>query len=175
MRGTDFIVALGIDGQGHKRIRGLRQGATENARVCTDLLQDLVERGLSTKKPVIVVIDGSKALRKAVRGVLGPLAVVQRCQLHKRRNGCEYLPHLRQAQVEQQMIAASHCGAVDRARTRLQRLARTLERNHPDAAASLREGLGKTLTVLRLNLPPLLRQLLSSTNAIESVFATTPT
>ena len=164
------VVALGITADGQKQILGLWEGATENAAVCRALLTDLVERGLRVDGGILVVIDGAKALRAAVRDVLGAKATVQRCQVHKKRNVLDHLPDEARAWVGRKLDQAWRETDYEKARTALTSLAKTLEDKYPGAAASLREGLEETLTVLRLELPEALRKTLRSTNPIESAF-----
>lgn len=162
------VVALVIDSDGNKHVLGLWEGATENAVLCRSLLSDLVARGLSYERGILVVIDGSKALRAAVRDIFGEKAVVQRCQVHKKRNVLEHLPKSKQARVKRKLSTAWRENNPARAKQKLLRLAEELEKDHPGAAASLREGLEETLTVQRLRLPGLLQKSLSSTNIVES-------
>jgi len=169
--GHVLTVALGVDVEGRKHVLGLREGSSENAEVCTALLAELVERGLEPGRWRLVVMDGSKALARAVRSVLGKAALIQRCQLHKVRNVLGHLPEGKHALVRTAMREAYRCGDAELARTKLLALAARLRREHPGAAASLREGLEETLTVLRLGLPELLRRSLATTNAVESLFS----
>jgi putative transposase len=164
-----MLVALGIDSDGKKHVLGVREGATENATACTALLTDLRDRGLRTERAVLVVIDGGKALAKAVRNVFGARAVVQRCQAHKTRNVVEQLPDELRPSVRQAMREAYAATDADRARTMLVNLGRRLRDEHPGAAASLDEGLDETLSVKRLRLPKKLERQLSTTNAIENL------
>jgi putative transposase len=162
------MVALGIDSDGRKHVLGLREGATENAVACTELLADLRERGMKTDRAVLVVIDGGKALRKAVRDVFGDRALVQRCQVHKKRNVVDQLPdHMRSA-IGAAMTEAYRSTDVARARRLLSNCARQLA-SYPGAAASLREGLDETLTVMSLALPRALERTLATTNPIENL------
>ena len=162
------VVALGIGADGTKVPLGLVEGATENATVVTDLLVGLRDRGLDVTRPLLVVIDGSKALASAVRAVFDR-PVVQRCQLHKVRNVEAKLPKALAALVAKKMRAAYRDPDPLSAQATLEQLARDLERAHPGAATSLREGLADTLTVGRLGVPPTLARTLRSTNAIESM------
>jgi putative transposase len=166
------VVALGITASGEKQILGLWEGATENAAVCHALLTDLMERGLRVDEGILVVIDGSKALRAAVRDVLGPQAAVQRCQVHKKRNVLDHLPDEVRRWVSRKLDQCWRETDYEKARAALTGLAKNLEEKYPGAAASLREGLDETLTVLRLGLPEPLRKTLRSTNPIESAFDT---
>jgi len=150
-------------------VLGVREGATENAASCTALLTDLRDRGLHTDRAVLVVIDGGKALAKAVRNVFGTRAIVQRCQAHKARNVVEQLPDELRPSVRQAMRDAYAANDADRARTMLVNLGRRLRDEHPGAAASLDEGLDETLSVKRLRLPRKLERQLSTTNAIENL------
>lgn len=167
---TCCIVALGIDIEGNKHPLALVEGSTENATLVTDLLVDLRERGLDVTRPMLVGIDGSKALRKAVVDVLDH-PVIQRCQLHKVRNVKDHLPQRLRSIVGRRMTDAYHAGSALEAEAALLALAAELDRTHPGAAASLREGLSETLTVLRLGVPPMLARTLRSTNAIESMIS----
>ncbi len=169
--GQTMICALGITEEGTKRLLGVRQGATENAAVCTALLEDLCGRGLDTSAPTLLVLDGAKALAAAVKRVWGPRALVQRCEVHKKRNIQEHLPQKHWPELSRQLSAAYHETDYDQALKRLKTTARWLERLNPDAAASLREGMEETLTVVRLGVPELLRRTLATTNPIESAFS----
>ncbi len=162
------VVALGIGADGTKVPLGVVEGATENATVVTDLLVGLRDRGLDVTRPTLVVIDGSKALASAVRAVFDR-PVIQRCQLHKVRNVEAKLSKALAALVAKKMRAAYRDPDPLAAQAALEQLARDLERAHPGAAASLREGLAETLTVGRLGVPPTLARTLRSTNAIESM------
>jgi transposase-like protein len=166
-----MTVALGVLENGAKRVLGIRQGATENAAVCTALLADLQERGLDTSQPTLLVLDGSKALHAAVKRVWGRNALIQRCQVHKKRNVREHLPEKHHDELSRQLHAAYNETDFDEALKRLQTTARWLDRLNPDAAASLREGMEETLTVVRLGVPDLLRRTLATTNPIESAFS----
>ncbi|GBE68334.1 hypothetical protein MFM001_47960 [Mycobacterium sp. MFM001] len=143
------VVALGIDIDGIKHPLALVEGSTENATLVTDLLIGLRERGLDVTRPMLVGLDGSKALRKAVLDVL-ERPVIQRCQTHKIRNVKDRLPQRLRATVGRRMTDAYHADSALEAEAALLALAKELDRTHPGAAASLREGLDETLTVLRL-------------------------
>ena len=164
------VVALGIDIDGTKHLLALAEGSTENATVVTDLLVGLRDRGLEVTRLVLVVIDGSKALAAASKRVFDR-PVIQRCQVHKIRNVIDKLPQRLKSVVERRMRTAYHASSAVAAEADLLALARELERTHPGAAASLREGMAETLTVLRLEVPPMLAKTLRSTNAIESMIA----
>jgi putative transposase len=164
------VVALGITIAGTKVPLGLAEGATENATVVRDLLAGLRERGLEVTRPILVVIDGAKALRRAVTDVFDH-PVIQRCQLHKLRNVTDRLPAALASTVAKRMRRAYHHADALVAQADLEALARELHRSHPGAAASLREGLAETLTVIRLGVPPTLARTLRSTNSIESMIA----
>jgi putative transposase len=164
------VVALGIDAEGVKHPLALVEGATENATVVTELFTGLRERGLDVTRPILVGIDGAKALRKAVVDVFDH-PVIQRCQLHKIRNVQDRLPQRLRGPVGKKMRAAYHADSALEAEAALTALARELDKTHPSAAASLREGLAETLTVLRLGLPPTLARTFRSTNAIESMIS----
>ena len=171
--GQTVIVALGVTRTGTKEPLGLCLGSTENAAVCTQLLQDLLARGLPIDGRVLCVIDGGKGLRKALDDVLGAAAVIQRCQLHKGRNVEALVSQARQAYIRAAMRRAYRAGTAAAARRQLIALATWLEHSgHPDAAASLREGLDETLTVVKLGLPPTLRRFFATTNCIENLIGT---
>jgi len=161
------LAAVGVDEGGKKHVLGVREGASENAEVTRALLEDLVERGLDPTRRRLFVIDGSKALRKAIDQVFGPAHPVQRCRNHKLRNVVGHLPKDQHAQVKAAIRAAWKLEAKD-GEQKLEQLARWLERDHPSAAASLREGLAEMFTINRLGLPPRLRKCLGSTNLIDS-------
>ena len=165
--GHQVISAVGVDNEGRKHVLGISEGATENAVVVKGLLEELVERGVTPGRKRLFVIDGSKALRKAIGEVYGASNPVQRCQAHKRRNVLGYLPKEMQAQVAAVLRAAWKLDPKEglaRLRTQIE----WLERSHPNAAASLREGLEETFTIARLGLSPILRKCLTTTNIIES-------
>ena len=168
LKGRTNIVCLGITTDGLKVPLGLWEGSTENATVATALLSDLVERGLDPEQGMLFVIDGSKALRKAIRDVFGE-APVQRCIRHKERNVLGHLPERDRAAVKRRLRQAwaleDHHQAIDR----LHALAVELKRSHPGAAGSLREGLAETLTVARLGITGSLKRTLASTNPCESM------
>jgi putative transposase len=164
------VVALGIDIEGTKHPLALVEGSTENATLVCGLLVGLRERGLDVTRPMLVGIDGSKALRKAVLDVLDH-PVIQRCQLHKIRNVKDLLPQRLRGSVGRKMTDAYHAASALEAEAALLALAKELDRTHPGAAASLREGLEDTLTVLRLGVPPTLARTLRSTNTIESMIS----
>jgi putative transposase len=162
------VVALGVTIDGTKVPLGRAEGATENATVVGDLLAGLRERGLEVTRPILVVIDGAKALRRAVTEVFDH-PVIQRCQLHKLRNVVDRLPDAVASVVAKRMRAAYRNPDPLMAQAELEALARELDRSHPGAAASLREGLAETLTIGRLGVPPTLARTLRSTNTIESM------
>lgn len=167
------VLALGVTSDGTKVPLGLWSGSTENAVVATALVQDLVERGLRVEERTLFVVDGGKGIHKALRDVFGDRAVIQRCQVHKMRNVAEHLDEARRPYVLRQMRDAYKSKSAQVAKKQLQQLLSWLESNGEDgAAASLREGLDETLTVLRLGLPPTLRRTFSTTNAIENMNGT---
>lgn len=168
LKGRTNIVALGITTEGVKIPLGLWEGSTEHATVATALLSDLVERGLDPAQGILFVIDGSKALRKAIRQVFGE-APVQRCIRHKERNVLEHLAERDRPPVKRRLRAAWAETDHRRARERLRALAADLDRSHPGAAGSLREGLEETLTLTRLGISGSLKRTLESTNPCESM------
>jgi putative transposase len=174
--GRTIVVALGVAMDGTKVPLGLAQGSTENAALCTTMLQGLFERGLKINGRLLCVIDGGKGIRKALEDVFGDLAVVQRCQAHKLRNLRAHLPQERQGHVISAMRDAYRCGSVAEARKKLRALVAWLDAGgFDDAAASLREGLEETLTVLKLGLPSSLRRFFATTNAIENLIGSVRT
>jgi len=168
-RGRVILVALGIDDKGTKHVLGLREGSTESTRVVRSLLSDLIERGLDADRARLWVIDGGKALRRAIVECFGALALVQRCQEHKRRNVIEHLPEAMHASVGRALRDAWGSADAALANKQLQRLATSLQAQHPGAAASLREGLQETLTVQGLGVTAALYRTLRSTNPIENL------
>jgi putative transposase len=164
------VVALGITIDGTKVPLALAEGATENATVVRDLLAGLRDRGLDVTRPILAVLDGAKALRRAVDDVFDH-PVIQRCQLHKLRNVTDRLPDALASTVAKRIRRAYHHPDALVAEAELEALARELHRSHPGAAASLREGLAETLTITRLGVPPTLARTLRSTNSIESMIA----
>jgi transposase-like protein len=165
--GHQVICAVGVDLSGKKHVLGLTEGATENAVVVKGLLEDLVERGVKPDRRRLFVIDGSKALRKAIDEVFGKQNPVQRCRTHKLRNVIGYLPKELQGQVRAVLRAAWKLDSKE-GMARLRTQIEWLERSYPKAAASLREGLEETFTINRLGLSPMLRKCLATTNVIES-------
>ena len=162
------VIALGVDTEGKKQILDLREGHTEHSRVAKALLRDLVDRGLDPDRARLFVIDGAKALASAIRAVCGPLAAIQRCQLHKRRNILGHLPEHLHANVTAVLRDAWAAGDAALAQRQLERLAASLETDHPGAAASVREGLADTLTLQRFGIAGALYTKLRTTNAIEN-------
>jgi putative transposase len=163
------VVALGITTDGVKIPLGLWEGSTENKTVTSELLSNLVHRGLDVEQGVLVVIDGSKALRAAVNDVLGARTPVQRCQIHKQRNVLDHLAERDRDLVKRRLRRAWAESDYDRALEQLTTLASELQRSHPGAAASLREGMAETLTVTRLGVKGKLGKTLASTNPCESM------
>jgi transposase-like protein len=163
------VLALGVDAQGHKHVLALREGTTENAAVCKALLTDLRDRGLALDQALLYVIDGGTGLRKAIREAGGTTAIVQRCQVHKRRNVLEHLPETVRPRVRRVLEEAYGLPDAALAKRRLLQLAAALEHPHPGAATSLREGLEEPLTLQRLGVTGALYRTLRSTNAIENL------
>ena len=168
LQGRTNVVALGITTEGVKIPLGLWEGSTENATVATALLSDLVERGLDPEQGILFVIDGAKALRKAIRNVFGD-APVQRCVRHKERNVTDHLPERDRPAVQQRLRRAWALDDHARALDQLRLLASELERSYPGAAGSLREGMEETLTLTRLGVTDSLKRTLESTNPCESM------
>ena len=170
-KGQNLVVAIGVDRMGCKVVLGLRQGTVENATVVGELLEELAERGVSFQEPRLYVMDGGKAIRRAIFTHAGDAAFFQRCQVHKIRNVTEYLPQAQRYAVKFRMRAAYEMMEVAEARQALMKLHDELVQQNPSAAASLAEGLEETLTVIEMRITPRLRRSLSSTNAIESGFS----
>ena len=168
-----LIVALGVTEDGTKHALGLWDGWTENSTVCQSLLANLQSRGLRTDRSLLVILDGSKALHKAVRMMFGEAALVQRCQIHKLRNVLDHLPERQRPWVKAILHRAYRQDDVATAKRLLQDLARRLDGEYPGAAESVREGLEETLTIIGLRLSPALRRSLSTTNAAESLISRT--
>ena len=162
-----MIGAVGVDVDGNKHVLAIREGATENATVVKELLEDLVGRGLKPEQKRLFVIDGSKALRTAINAVFGSHQPVQRCRAHKLRNVVDHLPKDQKDQVKSVLRAAWKMEAKA-GMARLKKLAEWLEREYPSAAASLLEGLEECFTINRLDIPPSLHRCLATTNVIES-------
>jgi putative transposase len=169
LKGRTNVVALGITSDGVKIPLGLWEGSTENATVATALLSDLVERGLDVEQGVLCVLDGAKALRKAVRDVLGVHTPVHRCVRHKERNVLDHLPERDRPAVKRRLRRAWASDDHARALDELNALAHELGRTHPGAAGSLREGMAETLTLTRLGIRGSLKRTLESTNPCESM------
>lgn len=168
-----LIVALGVSEDGTKHALGVWEGSTENSTVCQSLLAHLQSRGLHTARSLLVILDGSKALHKAVRMMFGQAALVQRCQIHKLRNVLDHLPERQRPWVKAILQRAYRQEDVATAKRLLQDLARRLDGQYPSAAGSVREGLEETLTIIGLHLSPALRRSLSTTNAAESLISRT--
>ncbi len=169
LKGRTNVVCLGITTEGVKIPLGLWEGSTENAAVATALVSDLIDRGLDTAQGVLCVLDGAKALRKAVRDVLGVHTPVQRCIRHKERNVADHVPERDRPLVRRRLRRAWADTDHARALGALGLLAEELSRSHPGAAASLREGMEETLTVTRLGVRGSLKRTLESTNPCESM------
>jgi transposase-like protein len=167
-----LVAAIGVDVNGDKHPLGLVEGATENAATVQALIDNLVERGLNPTVPRLFIIDGSKALSKAIRATFGRDAAIQRCQIHKARNIINRLPKSMHAQVRRVLRQAWEMDDADKAEKLLRNLARRLERDWEGVAASILEGLDEMLTVTKLGLPPELRRSLACTNIIENVMGT---
>jgi len=174
-KGHLLVVALGLDKGGRKHVLGIWQGATENATVCGNLLEDMARRGLNPGRDYLFVLDGSKALRSAVARMFGTNVEVQRCQQHKRRNVLNHLPKEHQHAIDARISAAYKMASYADARKSLELTVKYLEILNPSAAASLKEGLEETLTAHKLGVAELLRKTLQTTNPIESCFSVTRT
>ncbi|MGC9200183.1 MAG: IS256 family transposase, partial [Acidobacteriaceae bacterium] len=165
-----MIGAMGVDSEGNKHVLGIREGTTENSTVITELLEDIVSRGVDPKRRMLFVIDGSKALRAAINAVFGSQQPVQRWCAHKLRNVLDYLPKEDRPQVKSVLRAAWKLPPRE-GMARIKKLAAWLDQKYPSAAASLLEGLEECFTINRLDLPPSLHRCLATTNIIESPHA----
>jgi putative transposase len=161
-----LLAAVGIDGEGVKHPLGLLEGATENAAVVQALLGNLIERGLDPRVCRLFIVDGSKALAKAIRNTFGRHTPIQRCQIHKARNILERLPKHLHATVRTVLRQAWELDDAAKAERLIRNLARRLEQAAPGVSASLLEGLDEMLTVIRLGVPLSLRRSLACTNII---------
>ena len=171
MAGRCVIVALGITADGRKLPVGLWDGATENKTVVRAMLADLVSRGLSAEDGLLVVIDGAKAFSAAVNEVFGAQAAVQRCTLHKRRNVADHLPDKEKAWVDAKLVKAFNHPDPDLGLRNAKHLAGLLDKAHPGAANSLREGLEEMFTVARLGIDGRLAKTLVTSNPVESMIS----
>src|SRR5215475_5706845 len=169
--GDCLVAAIGVDVAGRKHVLGIWHGATENATVVKGLLEDLISRGLESERKMLIVLDGAKALRKAVSMVLGEQGLVQRCRVHKLRNVLDQLPEDKKSQARWRLQAAWARKDPKVAEKDLRKTAQWLEPSWPMAAASLLEGLEETLTVQKLALPPGLCRIFANTNLIENCFS----
>jgi transposase-like protein len=167
-----LVAAIGIDGEGVKHPLGLIEGATENTAVVQALIDNLVERGLDPAIPRLFVIDGAKALSRAIRRTFGGHTPIQRCQIHKARNIKKRLPPSLHASVRRVLRQAWELDDAEKAERLIRNLARRLEDEAPGASASILEGLDEMLTVTRLGLPAELRRSLACTNIIENMMGT---
>ena len=164
------VVALGVDIDGTKHPLGLVEGSTENTTVVKTLLTGLRDRGLDTTGPILAVLDGAKALAAGIKEVFDQ-PVIARCQIHKLRNVRDHLPEKMRGPVTKRIRNAYHADSALEAEAQLTALAKELDKTHPGAAGSLREGMAETLIVLRLDLPPTLARTFRSTNAVESMIS----
>jgi putative transposase len=167
-----LVAAIGIDGEGVKHPLGLVEGATENAAVVQALVDSLIGRGLDPAVPRLFIIDGSKALAKAIRRSFGRHTPIQRCQIHKARNIMERLPKALHASVRRALRQAWELDDPEKAEKLIRNLAQRLERDAPGVSTSILEGLDEILTVTRLGLPSQLRRSLACTNIIENMMGT---
>jgi transposase-like protein len=167
-----LLAAVGIDGEGGKHPLGVIEGATENAAVAQALLDNLIGRGLDPKVCRLFIIDGAKALSKAIRKTFGHHTPIQRCQVHKARNITERLAKPLHASVRKALRQAWELDDAEKAEKLIRNLARRLEREAPGVSASILEGIDEILTVTRLGLPVELRRSLACTNIIENMNGT---
>ena len=171
MCGKVFIVGLGIDVNGKKQVLGFWEGATENHAVCQGLLNSLERRGLNLGDEVMYITDGGSGVIKALKEKHGEKLIHQRCTLHKGRNVQNHLPKKYRPEAHERYKRAINCQKLEDAKAELKKMERWLEEINPSAAESLKEGQNELLTVHRLEVTPLLRKTLQTTNPIESMFA----
>jgi len=169
LSGQQMVIVLGVAENGDKVPLGLIQTTTENAKSITELLRDLIERGLSFEDGILVVIDGAKGLYKAVEDVFGPKAVIQRCQWHKRENVVSYLPDGQQDFYRKRLQTAYAMDDYDQAKARLKEISNELGTINRAAVNSLNEGLEETLTLKRLGLFFYFHRSFATTNCIENL------
>ncbi len=167
-----LVAAIGVDGNGDKHVLAVVEGATENTVVIRALLDNLVGRGLDPTLPRLFIVDGAKALSKAIRNTFGVAAAIQRCQVHKGRTIIERLPQHLHASVKKVLRQAWDQADVDKAERLPRNLARRLEDEEPGVSGSILEGLDEILTVIRLGLPLELRLSLACTNIVENALGT---
>jgi putative transposase len=167
-----LVAAIGIDGDGGKHPLALVEGATENTATVQALLDNLVERGLDPQVSRLFIVDGAKALSKAIRATFGKDSLIQRCQIHKARNIMDRLPKELHASTRRVLRQAWELDDADKAEKLIRNLARRLEQDRPGVAASILEGLDEILTVVRLKLPMQLRRSLACTNIAENMMGT---
>lgn len=169
--GRSVLVALGIDGIGQKMVLGILEGNTESSAICTDLLQNLIERGLRTDLPFLFVVDGGKGLRKSIRDVFGERCPVQRCLVHKARNIEEYIPERAHPEFRRRWKKLRSAEKISDAEQELGNLKNWLSRINEDAMRSLKEAESELLTAQRFGAGQFLKRAVTNTNAIESVFS----
>ena len=167
-----LLAAVSVDGNGDKHPLGVMEGASENAAVCQALLDNMVGRGLDPAVCRLFIIDGSRALSKAIRNSFGRSAPIQRCQVHKARNITDRLAKPLHASVRKTLRQAWELNDADKAERLIKNLARRLEHNYPGVSGSILEGIDEILTVTRLGLPVELRRSLACTNIIENMNGT---
>ena len=167
-----LVAAIGVDGQGEKHVLAIAEGATENSATVQALIDNLIDRGLDPEIPRLFIVDGAKALSKAIRKTFGATALIQRCQVHKGRNITERLPEHLKAGVKKALRQAWELDDAQKAERLIRNLARRLEKDAPGVSGSILEGLDEILTVTRLGLPAELRRALACTNIIENALGT---
>lgn len=167
-----LVAAVGVDGAGDKHTLAVAEGATENTATVQALLDNLIKRGLDPTVPRLFVVDGAKALSRAIRNTFGAVVAIQRCQVHKGRNIIERLDERLKPSLKKALRQAWEQDNAERAERLLKNLARRLEHETPGVSASILEGLDEILTVTRLGLPPELRRSLACTNIIENALGT---
>ena len=165
----EIVIALGVTMDGQKIPLGFVESATENERICRQLIQDLIRRGLCYDQGLLVVLDGSKGLRSAVTKALKGYVRVHRCQWHKRENVVSYLPERERPRVRRKLQKAYDCDTYEEAKAALESLKPELKLMNQSAVTSLEEGLEETLTLHRLGMLPFLKRSFRTTNCIEAL------
>jgi putative transposase len=166
---TTLVIAMGVTREGEKVLLGLQEGHTENSTVVGTLLDNLVDRKLALADRFLAVLDGAKALKAAILARWRGRVVIQRCQIHKKRNVCEHLTPHHAHELKRRMNVAYGMRSYEEAKKVMENTLLWLDQISEPAAASLKEGLEETLTVVKLGLPDLLRRTFSTTNPIESI------
>ena len=166
---NEVIIALGITLAGEKVVLGFIESSTENARVCRDFMNELINRGLNTDNEILFVIDGAKGIYKGIKSALSEKAVIQRCQWHKRENILKYLDKSHQSNFRRKLQSAYEQPTYEAAKKKLNLIKKELAILNQSAVRSLEEGMEETLTLHRLGMFPELGISFKTTNCIENI------